>query len=125
MKSTVLKLTIFLMVLVVSGFTLTETFKVNKKILGEWEYSAPHAPYEYQKGVLVFSKDGKKMKGEMIVGGYTMLMEDLVIEEDNVKAHISVEGEYVTFDLNFSELTFSGTASYSQGALEISGNKKE
>lgn len=125
MKSTILKLTLLLMVVVMSGFTLTETFKVNKKILGEWEYSVPQAPYEYQEGVLVFSKDGKILKGEMIVGGYSMPMEDLVNEKDNVKAHISIEGEYVTFDLNFTKLEFSGTASYSQGTLEISGKKKE
>jgi len=125
MKNIILKSTLIFTLILMSSFTLLETFKVNKKILGEWEYTAPQAPYEYQKGVLVFSKEGKELKGEMVIGGYSMVMEELVNVKTNVKSRINIEGEIVSFDLNFDKNTFEGTASYSEGSLEISGSKKD
>ena len=125
MKNIMLKSTLVLTLIIMSSFTLLGTFKVNKKILGEWEYAAPQAPYEYQKGVLVFSKEGKELKGEMVVGGYSIAMEELVNLKANVKASINIEGEIVSFDLNFDKKTFEGTVFYSQGEMEISGNKKD
>lgn len=125
MKNTLIGTIVLLVVLVMSSFTFVETFKVNKKILGEWEYTIPEAPYEYQEGVLIFSKEGKELKGEMIVGGYTTVLEDLVNLKGNVKATIDVQGEAVSFDLNFTKKTFEGTVSYSQGWLDISGTKKK
>ena len=125
MKNIMLKSTLVLTLILMSSFTLLGTFKVNKKILGEWEYSVPQAPYEYQKGVLILSKEGKELKGEMLVQGYTTVLEELVNVKGNVKATVNIEGESVAFDLNFSKNTFEGTVSYSQGSMEINGTKKD
>lgn len=125
MKNIMLKSTLVFTLILMSSFTLLGTFKVNKKILGEWEYTVPQAPYEYQKGTMILSKEGKVLKGEMVVGGYTTPMEELVNVKGNVKAKIDVEGESVSFDLNFSKNTFEGTVLYSQGEMEISGTKKD
>jgi hypothetical protein len=125
MKNVMLKATLVLTLIVMSSFTLLGTFKVNKKIIGEWEYSIPQAPYEYQKGVLILSKEGKELKGEMLVGGYATVLEDMINVKSNVKANMDVQGELVSFDLNFTKKTFEGTVSYSQGSMEITGNKKD
>lgn len=125
MKNKISGLTLVVVLLLTSSFTLLGTFKVNKKILGEWEYSVPQAPYEYQKGVLILSKEGKELKGEMLVQGYTTVLEELVNVKGNVKATVNIEGESVAFDLNFSKNTFEGTVSYSQGSMEINGTKKD
>jgi hypothetical protein len=125
MKNVMLKATLVLTLIVMSSFTLLGTFKVNKKIIGEWEYSIPQAPYEYQKGVLILSKEGKELKGEMLVGGYATVLEDMINVKSNVKANMDVQGEMVSFDLNFTKKTFEGTVSYSQGSMEITGNKKD
>jgi len=125
MKNIMLKTTLVLTLIVMSSFTLMGTFKVNKKILGEWEYSVPQAPYEYQKGVLVLSKEGKDLKGEAVVQGFSIVMKELVNIQNNVKANVDVEGERVSIDLNFSKNTFEGTVSSSQGSMEITGNRKE
>jgi hypothetical protein len=117
--------TIVLMLVVVSSFTAIDDFKVNKKILGEWEYNVPQAGYEYQKGVFVFSKEGKELKGEVLIGNQSMPMESVVNQKNNVKAKINVQGEGVSLDLNFEETTFKGTVTYSEGTMEISGSKKE
>lgn len=125
MKSAILKMTLVFMVIVISGFTIAETFKVNKEILGEWEYTVPDAPYEYQKGVMILAKDHKELKGEMIIGGYSTPLVDLVNVKYNVKASMDVQGEGVTFDINFDGNTFKGTVDSSEGTMEISGSKKK
>ena len=125
MKNIMLKSTLVLVLTVISSFTLMESYKVNKKILGEWEYAVPQAPYEYQKGVLVLSKEGKELKGELVIGGYSIALEDLVNVKTNVKAKVNIEGENVSFDLNFTKNTFDGTVGSSQGSMDITGNKKE
>jgi hypothetical protein len=125
MKNSFFKSTLVLMLILVSGFTAMDDFKVNKKILGEWEYNAPQAAYEYQKGVIVFSKEGKELKGEVLIGNQSMPMENVINKKNNVKAKINVQGEGVSLDLNFEGTTFKGTVTYSEGALEISGSKKE
>jgi len=58
-----------IMVILISGFTITETFTVNKIILREWEYTVPDAPYEYQNGIMILSADGEELNGDMMIGG--------------------------------------------------------
>jgi len=117
--------TVILMLVLVSSFTAINDSRVNKKILGEWEYSVPQAGYEYQKGVIVFSKEGKELKGAVVIGNQSIPMESVVNKKNNVKAKINVQGEGVSLDLNFEKNTFKGTVTYSEGSMEISGNKKD
>ncbi len=124
MKNVALKSLILLSIVVLSGFTIVDSFMGVKKILGEWDYSIPDAPYEYQKGVLVLKKIDGVLSGEMIMGGQGSPMEEIVYEKNNLKAVMNVQGEIVNFDLNFTKKTLEGTVSYSQGTLEMKGTKK-
>jgi len=124
MKNVALKSLILLSIVVLSGFTMVDSFMGVKKILGEWDYSIPDAPYEYQKGVLVLKKIDGVLSGEMIMGGQGSPMEEVVYEKNNLKAVMNVQGEIVNFDLNFTKKTLEGTVSYSQGTLEMKGTKK-
>ena len=124
MKNVALKSLMLLSIIVLSSFTMADSFMGVKKILGEWEYSIPDAPYEYQKGVLVLTKVDGELSGEMIMGGQGSAMEEIVYEKNNLKAVMQVQGEIVKFDLNFSKKTLEGTVSYSQGSMGITGTKK-
>lgn len=124
MKNVAVKSLILLSIVVLSSFTMVDSFMGVKKILGEWDYSIPDAPYEYQKGVLVLKKIDGVLSGEMIMGGQGSPMEEMVYEKNNLKAVMNVQGEIVNFDLNFTKKTLEGTVSYSQGTLEMKGTKK-
>ncbi len=124
MKNVALKSLILLSIVVLSSFTMVDSFMGVKKILGEWDYSIPDAPYEYQKGVLVLKKIDGVLSGEMIMGGQGSPMEEIVYKKNNLKAVMNVQGEIVNFDLNFTKKTLEGTVSYSQGTLEMKGTKK-
>lgn len=124
MKNVAVKSLILLSIVVLSSFTMVDSFMGVKKILGEWDYSIPDAPYEYQKGVLVLKKIDGVLSGEMIMGGQGSPMEEMVYEKNNLKAVMNVQGEIVNFDLNFTKKTLEGTVSYSQGTLDMKGTKK-
>lgn len=124
MKNVAVKSLILISIVVLSSFTMVDSFMGVKKILGEWDYSIPDAPYEYQKGVLVLKKIDGVLSGEMIMGGQGSPMEEMVYEKNNLKAVMNVQGEIVNFDLNFTKKTLEGTVSYSQGTLEMKGTKK-
>jgi hypothetical protein len=124
MKNVALRSLVLVSIVVLSSFTMVDSFMGVNKILGEWDYSIPDAPYEYQKGVLVLKKIDGVLSGEMIMGGQGSPMEEIVYKKNNLKAVMNVQGEIVNFDLNFTKKTLEGTVSYSQGTLEMKGTKK-
>ncbi|MGI9531364.1 hypothetical protein [Lutimonas sp.] len=124
MKNVAFKSVLLLSIIVLSSFAVKDSFVGVKKILGEWDYSIPDAPYEYQKGVLVLKKVDGDLAGEMVIGGQGTALEDVTFEKNELKAMMNVQGETVRFKLNFTKKTFEGVVSYSQGTLDMSGSKK-
>jgi hypothetical protein len=108
-----------------TSFTVKESTSSAKKFVGVWEYNVPDAPYPYQTGTMTFSNVKKKISGFISIEGNTIDMEKVVSKKNNLTYEIYIEGETVIFNLTFKKKSFSGTASYSQGDLEITGTKKE
>ena len=125
MKNLILKSTIILSLLVMTSFTAKDSTTSAKKIVGVWEYSVPDAPYEYQTGIMTFSKVKKELSGFISIEGNKMDMEKVVFKKDKLTSEVYIQGETVTFNLTFEKNSFSGTASYSQGDMDITGTKKE
>ncbi len=124
MKNVAFKSFLLLSIIVLSSFAVKDSFVGVKKILGEWEYSIPDAPYEYQKGVLVLKKVDGALVGELLIGGQGMPMEDVKYEKNVLTAKMDVQGETVRYKLNFTKKSFEGIVSYSQGTLDMKGTKK-
>ncbi len=107
----------------VSAFSNIESSKKHRKLVGTWSYEALDAPYQYQKGEIVFvNKDGE-LSGYMKVNEYKIDIEEIVAIKKNVTFKVNVEGEVVTFNLNYKKKTMEGTATYSSGSLDITGKK--
>ena len=124
MKNIAFKGILLLSIIVLSSFTVKDSFVKVKKILGEWEYSVPDAPYGYQNGTLVLSKVDGVLAGEMVMEGQGTALEEVVFEKNVLKEKMYVQGETVRFNLNFTKKSFEGVVSYTQGTLDISGTKK-
>jgi hypothetical protein len=124
MKNVAFKSFLLLSIIVLSSFAVKDSFVGVKKILGEWEYSIPDAPYEYQKGVLVLKKVDGALVGEVLIGGQGMPLEDVAYEKNVLTAKMDVQGELVRYKLNFTKKSFEGIVSYSQGTLDMTGTKK-
>ena len=95
-----------------------------KDVVGTWNYEAPYAPYEYSKGQLIFLEKGDKVEGKIKIGNYEIEMKNVKVEGQEVSFGSYVEGEYITVKIKINEKTFSGTASYSEGTLEVKGEKE-
>ena len=104
-----------------SAFTVVKT----KDVVGTWNYEAPYAPYEYSAGKLIFSENGDKLEGKIKIGEYEIEMRNVKSEGEDVSFGAYVEGEYVTIKITVAKDKFKGTASYSEGSLEVTGDKEK
>jgi hypothetical protein len=94
------------------------------EVVGTWNYEAPYAPYEYSKGKLVFTENGDKVEGKIKIGSYEIDMKNVKVEGNKVSFAAYVEGEYVSIKIEFEKKNFKGTASYSEGTIDVSGTKE-
>lgn len=100
------------------------TVKV-KDIVGTWKYEAPYAPYEYSSGKLIFTENGDKVEGKIKIGEYEIEMRNVKVDGTKVAFGAYVEGEYVSIKVEIKKNTLSGTASYSEGSLEVTAEKEK
>jgi len=125
MKSLVVKngivLGLFLALVVGNAFAAEKA----KDLVGTWNYEAPYAPYEYSTGKLIFTEAGDKVEGKIKIGEYEIDMRNVKVDGEKVSFGAYIEGEYVSLKITLKENTFSGTASYSEGSLEVSGEKEK
>jgi len=124
MKNLILKGSLVLTFLVMMSFTGTNVTVGDKLFIGTWEYEAPDAPYEYQEGEIVISKKDGKLVGYASIDGYKIDLEDVKASGDKLVCEAYIEGESIVFELVFKKKSFTGTASYSEGSLPITGKKK-
>ncbi len=94
--------------------------------VGKWKFQAPAAPYEYQEGYFEIQKEGKELKGAFLgPENSKMPWEDIKKEGNTLTFGAYFEDEYVSFNLTFEENAFKGKATYSEGTVELSGEKLE
>ncbi len=110
----------FLLFLVVSS--VYATIDTNK-ILGTWQYEAKDAPYEYSVGQLIFTENEGNLQGKIKIGDYEIEMRDLKTEGENITFGAYVEGEYVTIKIKPGENLLTGTATYSEGTIDVKAKK--
>ncbi len=124
MKITVMKngivMGLFLALIMGNAFAHTNS----KELVGTWNYQAPNAPYQYAKGKLIFTDNGEKLEGVIKLGSYEIKMNNLKVEKDNISFEAYVEGEYVTIKAKIDKKTLTGTAKYSEGTIEVKGEKE-
>ncbi|MCG8309011.1 MAG: hypothetical protein MI975_16565 [Cytophagales bacterium] len=125
MKSLVVKngiaLGLFLALVVGNAFAAGKA----KDLIGTWNYEAPYAPYEYSTGKLIFTENGDKVEGKIKIGEYEIDMRNVKVEGDKVTFGAYVEGEYIKVDATVKKNSLTGTVSYSEGTMEVTGEKEK
>jgi hypothetical protein len=124
MKKIIFKVSAILILFVLTSYTLTNYVFKAKSLIGTWEYAVPDAPYQYQKGNIVFEKKEKELTGVFMVEGLKTPLHNLKSKKSKVTFETYIQGVTVEFDLTFKKKSFEGTVSYSEGSLDISGHKK-
>jgi hypothetical protein len=118
------KLLLIIIVLAVS--TQIHAKIKTKHIVGTWSYVAT-TPDADLTGELKFTKDGKKLTGEVIADdGSTFPMSKIEIKDGDVLYfEIQPDYEVMKVSLNIDGLKFEGKGSTSEWELPITGEKKE
>lgn len=113
----------FLLLFSTLSFTQVGHHEDPSVLLGTWEYEAPSIGLKYQKGALEFSYKDDVLNGNVIFWNRVIPMNDLIYEDNKVRAHIVMEGEKIDIFLRFQSDSFQGTVSHPNGYMRISGNK--
>jgi len=94
-----------------------------KDVVGTWSYEAPYAPYEYSSGKLIFTEKDGKLEGVIKIGEYDIDMRNVKLEGETLSFGSYVEGEYISVKVTIKKDELNGTASYSEGSIEVKAKK--
>lgn len=111
--------------------TLTASFSVSttaKKFnpAGTWEYSAPAAPEGYTKGDIVIVEKEKAYSITMVFDeSYKVDADKVEYKKKSLTFTLYVENDLVTISGTFENDKFTGTASYSEGVIDLTAVRKK
>ncbi len=94
-----------------------------KKLIGNWEYSAPTAPPNYTTGQINFSEAGDKLKGELVIEGQKVNFSDITIKDEQVSVSIYLESTLVTIKFKMVDQALEGKADTPDGPVAVKAVK--
>ena len=94
--------------------------------VGTWSFTAPDAPYDYQSGDIVISKEKKEFKVKLVFNEYFKVdATNVKYEKNTISFRVYVDDETVYIKGTFDEKTgFLGKAMTSMGDMAIKATKK-
>lgn len=122
---------LFLITLVVIGFAGIVNAQDQKKVepvnpVGKWDFTAPDAPYGYEKGQIVITKGEKGLKVKIVFNEYSQTDGYKVKYKDNKLTFTAyVEDESIYLSGTFVKDSFTGKASSSQGDIGLKATRKK
>ncbi len=117
-------LTLAFLVVIFAGTVNAATAGNNKKIVGEWKYEAPAAPYGYEKGVLIIAEKEGKLTGQVkFEDGYKIDLKKITFADGVFKCGLYVDYEYISVKAKVEGKKMKGAVSTPDGELPISASK--
>ena len=127
MKNNILR-NFALMLAVALAFSSCASTKVAKdphaQYLGEWDYQVLELPVDID-GTFVISKEEGALKATMINPMGEIVIEEITIEENALKAEIDVEGNFIELEGTFEGNAYSGFLFVQGGEFVMKMTKKE
>ena len=94
--------------------------------VGKWDFTAPDAPYGYEKGQIVITKGEKEFKVKIVFNEYAQTDGYKVKYKHNKLTFTAyVEDESVYLSGTFVKDSFTGKASTSQGDIGLKATRKK
>jgi hypothetical protein len=94
--------------------------------VGTWEFKAPTAPEGYTAGDLIISKEGKEYSVVFAMSEYYKVTGyEVEYKKKNLSFILYIETETVHISGTFEEDKFTGTASYSEGVIEVYATREK
>ncbi len=98
-----------------------------KKILGLWDFSAPNAPQQYQKGTLMLKEVEQKLVGVFTVEGQVLPIPKIAFTDDILNLDFEVESTPITLKMVLKDGVLEGTTETPNGPVTVTArpSKKE
>lgn len=97
---------------------------VNKTIVGSWKYEVSQAPYGFESGTIIISKDKENLLGEVnFVSGYSVKLQNLSLKSDTLRAAANVEGENISITAKMVKNKLQGKVDTSVGVMGIKADR--
>lgn len=104
--------------------TSTKSEWIKNDILGVWDYTAEDVPYEYSKGIIYITKEGKDFMVKVAISESSIDGENVVIDKNEVRFQVYVEGQTVDINLSAKGNDLTGQGSTMDGIFSLSGKKR-
>lgn len=97
---------------------------VNKTIVGSWKYEVSQAPYGFESGTIIISKDKENLLGEVnFVSGYSVKLQNISLKSDTLRAAANVEGENISITAKMVKNKLQGKVDTSMGVMGIKADR--
>ena len=114
-------LAVFVLVLVTVVYLEAQGQRTIEEIKGTWNYTASKAPYEYQKGKMIFYEESGEMKAKLEIQGDEVNTHDLKIEGSTIECRAYLDYELIKIRLTLKDGKLEGNAdSSSEGLIPVS-----
>ena len=112
------------MMAIVAGAANVSMAASNEKVIGEWKYKVPDAPYGYEKGIIIISEKDGKLAGEVkLDDGYKMELKKVTFSEGTFKCGLYVDYEYVSITSKVEGKKMTGTVMSPEGNMSLTAEK--
>ena len=93
---------------------------------GTWEFSAPAAPEGYTVGEFIIGKEGKSYSVVFALDEYYQVnASEVVYKKESLEFQLYLESYLVKISGTFEDETFTGTASYAEGVIDVTAVRKK
>ena len=111
---------------IATGVLANEPLSKKFSPVGTWKFTAPAAPEGYTAGDLIISKEGKVYSVVFALSEYYKVTGyEVEYKKKNLSFILYIETETVHISGMFEEDKFTGTASYSEGVIDISATREK
>ncbi len=91
--------------------------------VGSWQYTATQADPPYQKGNIIFTKEGDELQAFIEINESRITAQQVEVLEDSASFKVFIEGESIKISLTKVDETLSGEATYSGQKILIKGER--
>jgi len=116
---------LLMLTLLFTAFVQLQAAQVDqKKLIGKWEYSAPTAPPNYTSGQVIFTQEGDKLKGQLVIEGQKVDFSSVTIKDDVVMVGIYLESTLINVNFKLVGDALEGKAETPDGPVAVKAIKK-
>lgn len=122
-KPTTMKSIRILLAILCVLFVMQTSWAQEENWVGTWQYEAPQADYQYQKGKIIFTMEDGELTAVLNVNENLLPADQLEVSENEASFRVMIQGEPIKISLTKDDEKLSGEASYSQGTVPITAEK--